>query len=110
MSEHIKHECGLALVRLRQPLSYYQQKYQDAAWGLRKLYLLMEKQHNRGQDGAGVAVVKFGMPPGTQYIKRIRSEKHNAIERVFDTVMKDVKRQGPERIAKRDTSELKRKC
>lgn len=110
MSEHIKHECGLALVRLRQPLSYYQQKYQDAAWGLRKLYLLMEKQHNRGQDGAGVAVVKFGMPPGTQYIKRIRSEKHNAIERVFDTVMKDVKRQGPERIAQRDTAELKRKC
>ena len=64
MSECIGHECGLALVRLRQPLSYYRARHGDAAWGLRKLHLLMEKQHNRGQDGAGLAVVKFDMPPG----------------------------------------------
>ena len=64
MSDAINHHCGLALVRLRQPLSYFLRRYDDAAWGLRRLYLLMEKQHNRGQDGAGVAVVKFDMPRG----------------------------------------------
>ncbi len=90
MSDAIGHHCGLAFLRLRQPLSYFSDRYRDPAWGLRKLYLLMEKQHNRGQDGAGVAVVKFDMPPGAEYIKRVRSEKHNAIERVFDIVMEDV--------------------
>ncbi|MHC4141307.1 MAG: amidophosphoribosyltransferase, partial [Planctomycetota bacterium] len=70
MSDVIGHHCGLAFLRLRQPLSYYSDRYRDPAWGLRKLYLLMEKQHNRGQDGAGVAVVKFDMPPGAEYIKR----------------------------------------
>ena len=57
MSDAIKHECGLAFIRLRKPFSYYQQRYGSALWGLSKLYLLMEKQHNRGQDGAGVATV-----------------------------------------------------
>jgi amidophosphoribosyltransferase len=90
LSDVIGHHCGLAFLRLRQPLSYYSDRYRDPAWGLRKLYLLMEKQHNRGQDGAGVGVVKFDMPPGAEYIKRVRSEKHNAIERVFDIVMEDV--------------------
>ena len=98
MSERIHHECGLALVRLRQPLSYYRQRYGDPAWGLRKLYLLMEKQHNRGQDGAGVAVVKFDMPAGAEYIKRIRSDKHNAIDRIFDTIMSDVNRLSATRL------------
>ncbi|MCZ6834195.1 MAG: amidophosphoribosyltransferase [Planctomycetota bacterium] len=87
MSDFIGHECGLALVRLRKPLTYYRDRYDDPAWGLRRLFLLMEKQHNRGQDGAGVATVKFDMPPGEPYIKRIRSDKHNAIERLFDITM-----------------------
>jgi amidophosphoribosyltransferase len=63
MSDFIGHHCGLALVRLRRPLSDYRRRYGDVAWGLQRLYLLMEKQHNRGQDGAGMAV-KFDMPPG----------------------------------------------
>jgi amidophosphoribosyltransferase len=91
MSDHLTHECGLALVRLRQPLSYYREQYGDPGWGLRQLYLLMEKQHNRGQDGAGVAIVKFDMPPGDEFLARFRSDRHNAIERVFDVVMRDLK-------------------
>lgn len=92
MSDFLRHECGLALVRLRQPLSHYVERYGDAAWGLRRLYLLMEKQHNRGQDGAGLAVCKFDMPAGEAYLRRVRSDKHNALERVFDTVMRDVRK------------------
>ncbi|MCZ6735113.1 MAG: class II glutamine amidotransferase [Planctomycetota bacterium] len=110
MSDAIGHNCGLALLRLRQPLSYYRQRYGDPAWGLRRLYLLMEKQHNRGQDGAGVAVVKFDMPPGVEYIKRVRSDKHNAIERVFDIVMDDVNALGDENLANLSDDELKRRC
>jgi amidophosphoribosyltransferase len=90
MSDHIGHECGLALVRLRKPLSYYRERYSDPAWGLRRLYLLMEKQHNRGQDGAGVAAVKLDMPPGEKYLVRVRSVKHNALERIFDVVTEDL--------------------
>ncbi|UCD76057.1 MAG: hypothetical protein JSV91_03865 [Phycisphaerales bacterium] len=90
MSDQIGHECGLALIRLRQPLTYFRDRYGDAAWGLRRLFLLMQKQHNRGQDGAGISLVKFDMPPGEPYLKRIRSDRHNAIERLFDVVMKDV--------------------
>ena len=87
MSDFIGHECGLAMVRLRQPLSYYRDRYGDALWGLRRLYLLMEKQHNRGQDGVGMAVVKFDMPPGESFLERVRSRKNNALERVFDAVI-----------------------
>jgi amidophosphoribosyltransferase len=94
MSEHLTHECGLALVRLRKPLAHYHERYGDAAWGLRRLYLLMEKQHNRGQDGAGLAMVKFDMPPGETYLRRVRSDKHNALEHVFDIVMRDVRSRG----------------
>ena len=64
MSEHIGHECGIALVRMRKPLAYYAEKYHSPLWGFEKLFLLMEKQHNRGQDGAGVACVKLDMPAG----------------------------------------------
>src|SRR5437762_773232 len=92
MSDFVGHECGLALVRVRQPLTTYRDRFGDAAWGLRQLYLLMEKQHNRGQDGAGMAVVKFDMPAGETYLRRIRSDKHNAIERVFDLVTRDLKK------------------
>jgi amidophosphoribosyltransferase len=91
MSEFIGHECGLALIRLRQPLGYYRERYGDAAWGLRRLYLLMEKQHNRGQDGAGLAVVKFDMPPGATFLRRVRSVRHNALERVFDAATRDLR-------------------
>lgn len=91
MSDFLRHECGLALVRLRRPLTYYRDRYGDAAWGLRRLYLLMEKQHNRGQDGAGLAMVKFDMPPGETYLRRVRTDKHNALEHIFDEVMRDIR-------------------
>jgi amidophosphoribosyltransferase len=110
MSEFIGHECGLALVRLRKPLSYYRAKYGDPAWGLRRLYLLMEKQHNRGQDGAGMAVVKFDMPPGEPYLLRERSTKHNALERLFDEGMADIRRLSQDELANLDEIELKRRC
>ena len=83
MSDPIGHECGLAFVRLKKPAWWYAQHMGDPAWGLRRLHLLMQKQRNRGQDGAGIAVVKFDMPPGVAFIRRVRSAKSNAIERVF---------------------------
>ncbi|MCH2142262.1 MAG: hypothetical protein MK077_04615 [Phycisphaerales bacterium] len=83
MSDPIGHECGLAFVRLKKPTWWYAQHMGDPAWGLRRLHLLMQKQRNRGQDGAGIAVVKFDMPPGVAFMRRIRSAKSNAIERVF---------------------------
>ncbi len=110
MSDQVNHYCGLAFVRLRQPLSYYCRRYRDPAWGLRKLYLLMEKQHNRGQDGAGVAVVKLDMPPGAEYIRRIRSDKHNALERVFDSVMEDVAAVSESELDDLTDTMLKRRC
>jgi len=109
MSEHIGHECGLALVRLRQPLSHYRERYGDAAWGLRRLYLLMEKQHNRGQDGAGVAVIKFDMPPGDEFLKRYRSAERNALEHTFDVLMRDVTAPRLKRAARLDDVGLKRR-
>lgn len=88
--EAIPHECGIALFYSRKRLKFYAEKYRDPAWGLRKLYLLMEKQHNRGKDGAGLAVIKFDMPPGEQFLRRIRSAHTNAIEHIFDQVTKDL--------------------
>lgn len=86
MSDAIKHECGLAFIRLRKPFSYYQQRYGTALWGLNKLYLLMEKQHNRGQDGAGVAAVKLNVEPGYPFLNRIRSNAPQAIADVFQQI------------------------
>jgi amidophosphoribosyltransferase len=83
MSDEIKHECGLAFIRLRKPFSYYQQTYGSVMWGLNKLYLLMEKQHNRGQDGAGVAAVKLNVEPGYPFLSRLRSINNQAIADVF---------------------------
>jgi amidophosphoribosyltransferase len=83
MSDEIKHECGLAFIRLRKPFSYYQQTYGSVMWGLNKLYLLMEKQHNRGQDGAGVAAVKLNVEPGYPFLSRLRSINPQAIADVF---------------------------
>ncbi len=86
MSEPIKHECGIALIRLRQPLEYYYEKYGTPLYGLRKLYLLMEKQHNRGQDGAGVGNVKLNTLPGYRYISRIRSNANQPIKDIFERI------------------------
>ena len=70
MSDQIKHECGIALIRLLKPLEFYQKKYGSKSYGANKMYLMMEKQHNRGQDGAGLATVKIGAKPGEKYIFR----------------------------------------
>lgn len=90
MSEQIKHECGIALIRLRKPLEYYQLKYGTWRYGLHKLYLLMEKQHNRGQDGAGLTSVKFDLEPGKKYIDRERSNSSSPIKDIFDVVNRGV--------------------
>jgi len=92
MSELIKHECGIALIRLRKPLEYYKEKYGTWQYGLNKLYLLMEKQHNRGQDGAGIVNVKMELEPGQEYINRHRSIEENPIKNVFDKVAKGIKK------------------
>ncbi|MFL2570515.1 MAG: amidophosphoribosyltransferase, partial [Parvicellaceae bacterium] len=86
MSEAIKHECGIALLRLKKPLEYYLEKYGTAFYGLNKMYLLMEKQHNRGQDGAGLANIKLDMPPGSRYISRHRSIDSKPIQDIFSYV------------------------
>lgn len=86
MSDAIKHECGIALVRLLKPLSFYREKYGTGFYGLNKLYLLMEKQHNRGQDGAGIANIKFDVEPGERYISRKRSNAAQPIKDIFDYV------------------------
>ncbi len=84
--EVLKHECGVAMVRLLKPLSYYQKKYGTWMYGLNKLYLMMEKQHNRGQEGAGMACVKLGTQPGNEYMFRERAEGKDAIREIFGTV------------------------
>ena len=86
MSDQVKHECGIAFIRLLKPLEYYLGKYGTAIYGLRKLHLLMQKQQNRGQDGAGIAEIKFDLPPGNQYISRVRSIDSTPIKDVFNKV------------------------
>ncbi len=90
MSDEIKHECGLAFIRLRKPFSHYLQKYGTVMWGLNKLYLLMEKQHNRGQDGAGVAAVKLNVEPGYPFLHRIRSSSNQPLVDIFTAINKEV--------------------
>ncbi len=92
MSELIKHECGIALIRLLKPLEYYKEKYGTWEYGLNKLYLLMEKQHNRGQDGVGIVSLKINLGPGNEYIHRYRSIKQSPIKDVFDKVNKSYKK------------------
>jgi amidophosphoribosyltransferase len=102
MSDQIKHECGVAFIRLLKPLSYYQQKYGTALYGLNKLYLLMEKQHNRGQDGAGVATIKLDIEPGKRYISRHRSMASNAVADIFEYIQKkfaEIQKETPEKMA-----------
>ncbi|MGE9294024.1 MAG: amidophosphoribosyltransferase [Puniceicoccales bacterium] len=88
MSDQIKHECGIAIVRLLKPLGYYQEKYGSVLWGFNKLFLLMEKQHNRGQDGAGIGAVKLGMPPGEAFMFRERDNSRNPISKVIRKQLK----------------------
>lgn len=98
MSDQIKHECGIALIRLKKPLEYYIEKYGTAAYGLNMLYLLMEKQHNRGQDGAGVANIKLDVEPGERYISRVRSNGNQPIKEVFEKIngrLREVQEQDP---------------
>lgn len=102
MSDAIKHECGIALLRLKKPLQYYLDKYGTAFYGLNKLHLMMEKQHNRGQDGAGVANIKFDMEPGERYISRHRSIDSKPIQDIFDHINKRFKQ-----IEEEDASKLK---
>jgi amidophosphoribosyltransferase len=86
MSDAIKHECGIALLRLKKPLDFYKEKYGSAFYGIQKMYLLMEKQHNRGQDGAGLASIKLDVNPGERYISRVRSNDAQAIQDVFTQI------------------------
>jgi len=90
MSDEIKHECGLAFIRLRKPFSYYQQQHGSVMYGLNKLYLLMEKQHNRGQDGAGIATVKLNTEPGYPFLHRIRSNANQSIADIFSQIGKEI--------------------
>ena len=109
MSDAIKHECGIALLRLLKPLEYYQQKYGTPFYGLHKMYLLMEKQHNRGQDGAGIANIKLDMQPGERYIGRVRSNDSQPIQDIFKQInshINELLKSHPE--AKADVQSLKK--
>ena len=86
MSDFIKHECGIALLKLKKPLEYFQEKYGTALFGINKMYLMMEKQHYRGQDGAGFASIKFDMEPGERFMSRIRSSKQQPIYDIFQKI------------------------
>ena len=101
MSEAIKHECGIAMIRLLKPLEYYQEKYGTWQYGLNKLYLLMEKQHNRGQDGAGLSVVKMNPEPGNEFIFRERALGAGAIAEIFGNIYKNY-----ERVSSEDLQDL----
>jgi len=109
MSDQIKHECGIALIRLLKPLNFYQKKYGTPFYGLNKLYLLMEKQHNRGQDGAGVANIKLDVDPGSRYISRYRSIANNPIQDIFGKInakFDEISKDNPELL--KDTEWLKK--
>lgn len=93
MSDAIKHECGIALLQLKKPLSFYKEKYGSALYGVDKMYLLMEKQHNRGQDGAGFASIKYDMKPGQRYISRVRSAEQQPIQDIFKTINGRIQKQ-----------------
>ncbi len=108
MSDQIKHECGIVLVRLLKPLEYYLTKYGTAFYGLNKLHLLMQKQHNRGQDGAGIANIKFDLEPGHKYINRLRSNSPTAIQEIFNGIYKKLEKVNDENPARlKDVNWLK---
>jgi len=99
MSDNIKHECGIALIRLLKPIEYYIGKYGTFTYGINKLYLLMEKQHNRGQDGAGVASIKLNMKPGIPYINRLRSNSDSPIKDIFSNIYSSIKQKYSEKTS-----------
>ena len=90
MSDAIKHECGIALIHLKKPLSYFKKKYGTVLYGINKMYLMMEKQHNRGQDGAGFASIKLDLSPGQRYISRVRSNENEPIQDIFNKINKRI--------------------
>ena len=101
MSDPIKHECGIALLRLKKPIQHFVDKYGTAFYGINKLHLLMEKQHNRGQDGAGVANIKLDMNPGERYISRVRSISKAPIQDIFKQInsrFEEIYEKNPEKI------------
>ena len=99
MSDEIGHHCGIALVRLRKPLAYYEQKYGTPLWGFNQLFLLMEKQHNRGQDGAGIGSMKLNMPPGEAFMFRERSTSTKALSKIFGSQHKKLEKMIKDGIA-----------
>jgi len=102
MSDRLTHECGIALIRLLKPLEFYLAKYGTSVYGLQKLHLLLQKQHNRGQDGAGIAEVKLDLPPGKRYINRVRSNKSSPIQSLFNEVYDDLQKttkKNPKRLS-----------
>ncbi len=110
MSDPLTHECGIAVVRLKKPLAYFQDKYGSALWGFNKLFLLMEKQHNRGQDGVGIGCAKIGMPAGQPYIFRRRDSKKDSLASLFRTELKKLsKKQRKGQIDEHDPDDLRRR-
>ena len=93
MSDAIKHECGISLLQLKKPLSFFKEKYGSSLYGINKMYLLMEKQHNRGQDGAGFASIKYNVSPGQRYISRVRSAESQPIQNIFKTINERIQKQ-----------------
>ena len=102
MSDRLTHECGIAVIRLKKPLAYYQDKYGSALWGFNKLFLLMEKQHNRGQDGVGIGCAKIGMPAGQPYIFRRRDSKKDSLAKLFRTELKSLNKKHRKKLLNPD--------
>lgn len=109
MSDELKHECGIALIRLLKPLDFYKEKYGTAFYGVNKMYLLMEKQHNRGQDGAGFAGIKLNMSPGERYISRIRSNAPQPIQDIFSQINSRINDEFKNNPEMKDDIELQKK-
>lgn len=110
MSDAIKHECGIALVRLLKPLSYYKEKYGSAFYAINKMYLMLEKQHNRGQDGAGLASIKLDMEPGERYISRVRSNANQPIQDIFSQINQRINEEFKQYPELKDDVELQKKA
>ncbi|MBC7438408.1 MAG: amidophosphoribosyltransferase, partial [Flavobacterium sp.] len=109
MSDAIKHECGIALLRLKKPLQFYKDKYDSAFYGIQKMYLLMEKQHNRGQDGAGFASIKLDVEPGERYISRVRSTDAQPIQDIFAQINERINNEMTAHPEYADNVELQKK-
>jgi amidophosphoribosyltransferase len=109
MSDALKHECGIALIRLLKPLEYYKKKYGSAFYGVNKMYLMMEKQHNRGQDGAGFASIKLDIQPGERYISRVRSIAQQPIQDIFSQINDRINKELKEHPEYNNNAELQKK-